>query len=419
MDTHRTGRNYVDFGPQIITMSGATRIRSVAEEPVKSLSQPYEQVIELNQDELVDFTSKSDQRLRELEAQFQVRIVPRGNTLKILGEPNEVAKASQLIENLLSFSRGKGPMNRQQIRVAMEGLKSDGKEEMERVYGDRVQVPLRKRNVTPMTPTQKRYLDAIRKHDIVFGIGPAGTGKTYLAMAMAIHYLVTNQVRRIVLVRPAVEAGEKLGFLPGDIMAKFDPFVRPLYDALNDMMEPERVRMLLENNVIEVAPLAFMRGRTLNASFVILDEGQNTSVEQMKMFLTRLGYDSKAVITGDVTQIDLPHGKESGLVHVRRVLKDVDDIDFIYFDQRDVVRHELVQRIIRAYEAAESRTSEVGQEELPLCVMPTSTQSQWPQPGNEISLDAPAVIQVASSRGRQQELPHEIPSADEGEVLGK
>jgi phosphate starvation-inducible protein PhoH and related proteins len=390
------------------------------EEPVKSLSQPYEQVIELNQDELLDFTSKSDERLRELEAQFHVRIVPRGNTIKILGEPKEVAEASKLIENLISFSRGKGPMNRQQIRVAMEGLKKEGRDQMEKVYGDRVQVPLRKRNVTPMTPTQKRYLDAIRQFDIVFGVGPAGTGKTYLAMAMAVHYLVTNQVRRIVLVRPAVEAGEKLGFLPGDIMAKFDPFVRPLYDALNDMMEPEKVRMLLENNVVEVAPLAFMRGRTLNASFVILDEGQNTSVEQMKMFLTRLGYDSKAVITGDVTQIDLPQGKESGLVHVRRVLKDVEEIEFIYFDQRDVVRHELVQRIIRAYEAAESKSSDVGQEELPLCVVPTTSPAQWPQGADEITLDGPSVIQVPSSGGKiQQELPHEIPSADEGEVLGK
>lgn len=398
------------------------KVKGDTEEPVNSLSQSYEQVIELNQDELLDFTSKGDQRLRDLESQFQVRIVPRGNTIKILGDPKEVAKAKQLIDNLLSFSRTKGPMNRQQMRVAMEGLKNEGKAEMERVYSDRVQVPLRKRNVSPMTPTQKRYLDSIRKHDIVFGIGPAGTGKTYLAMAMAVHYLVTNQVRRIVLVRPAVEAGEKLGFLPGDIMAKFDPFVRPLYDALNDMMEPERVRMMLENNIVEVAPLAFMRGRTLNASFVILDEGQNTSIEQMKMFLTRLGYDSKAVITGDVTQIDLPAGKESGLVHVRRVLKTVDEIDFVYFDQKDVVRHELVQRIIRAYEAAESRGPlEEAQEELPLCVMPAPEPAEWRQKGDEISLEGPSVIPVPqrAKRERQEEVPHEIPSADEGEVLGK
>lgn len=363
----------------------------------------HEEVIELSQDELLDFTSKSDQRLRELEAQFQVRIVPRGNTLKVIGEPEEVGKAARLIENLLSFSRGKGGMNRQQMRVAMQGLKNEGREEMERVHSDRgVQVGMRKRNVTPMTATQKHYLDAIRNHDIVFGIGPAGTGKTYLAMAMAVHYLVTNQVRRIVLVRPAVEAGEKLGFLPGDIMAKFDPFVRPLYDALHDMMDPERVRLLLENNVVEVAPLAFMRGRTLNASFVILDEGQNTSVEQMKMFLTRLGYDSKAVITGDVTQIDLPQGKESGLVNVRRILHDVPGIDFVYFDQKDVVRHELVQKIIRAYEAAEGR---IAQQELSLA----ANEAQWPQGSRP----------VQTSAGARPEQPHEVPTASKGEVVGK
>jgi len=377
------------------------------EELVKSLSQAqHEEVIELSHDELLDFTSKSDERLRELEGQFQVRIVPRGNTLKIIGEAEEVGKVSKLIENLLSFSRGKGGMNRQQMRVAMEGLKSEGREQMERVYKDGgVQVGMRKRNVTPMTATQKHYLDAIRNHDIVFGIGPAGTGKTYLAMAMAVHYLVTNQVRRIVLVRPAVEAGEKLGFLPGDIMAKFDPFVRPLYDALHDMMDPERVRLLLENNVVEVAPLAFMRGRTLNASFVILDEGQNTSVEQMKMFLTRLGYDSKAVITGDVTQIDLPTGKESGLVNVKRILKDVPGIDFVYFDQKDVVRHELVQKIIRAYEAAENKAA--SQQELSLAA---ANEAQWPQSG------APA--KNAEQSPQNTEAPA-VPTAARGEVVGK
>jgi len=329
------------------------------------LSQPFEQVIELSQDAILDFTSKGDQRLRELESQYKVRIVARGNTLKIMGDQEEVSKTVKLIDDLIKFSKDRGGLNRQQMRVAMEGIKTQGRDEMERVFKDGVQVPLRKRNVIPMTATQKQYLDSIRNNDIVFGIGPAGTGKTYLAMAMAVHYLVSNQVRRIVLVRPAVEAGEKLGFLPGDIMAKFDPFVRPLYDALHDMMDPERVRILLENNVVEVAPLAFMRGRTLNASFVILDEGQNTSVEQMKMFLTRLGYDSKAVITGDVTQIDLPQGKESGLVNVRKVLNKVDGIEFVYFNQGDVVRHELVQKIIRAYEAAEARAA---QEELPLGV---------------------------------------------------
>jgi len=327
------------------------------------LSQTHEQVIELSQDEMLDFTRKSDERLREIESQFPVKVIPRGNTIKIMGEPDHVEKAAALVKDLVQLSRKQGGLSSRQMKSAMQGIQTEGRKEMERVYADRVQVPLRKRNITPITATQKRYLDAIRRSDIVFGIGPAGTGKTYLAMAMAIHALMANEVGRIVLVRPAVEAGEKLGFLPGDIMAKFDPFVRPLYDALHDMMEPERVRMLLENNVVEVAPLAFMRGRTLNSSFVILDEGQNTTVEQMKMFLTRLGYDSKAVITGDVTQIDLPSNKESGLVNVKRILSEVEGIEFIYFDQKDVVRHELVQKIIRAYEIAESRAQ---QEELPL-----------------------------------------------------
>jgi len=338
------------------------------------LSQTHEQVIELSQDEMLDFTRKSDERLREIESQFPVKIVPRGNTIKVIGEPETVEKAASLIRDLVQFSRKQGGLSSRQMKTAMQGIQTEGRKEMERVYSDRVAVPARKRSITPMTATQKRYLDAIRRSDIVFGIGPAGTGKTYLAMAMAINALMANEVGRIVLVRPAVEAGEKLGFLPGDIMAKFDPFVRPLYDALHDMMEPERVRMLLENNVVEVAPLAFMRGRTLNSSFVILDEGQNTTVEQMKMFLTRLGYDSKAVITGDVTQIDLPTNKESGLVNVKRILSDVEGIDFIYFDQKDVVRHELVQKIIRAYELAEARAL---QEELPL---EAAAESQWPQP---------------------------------------
>ncbi len=337
------------------------------------MSQTHEQVIELTQDEMLDFTRKSDERLREIESQFAVKVIPRGNTIKVIGEPDVVEKAVSLLKDVVQFSRKQGGLSSRQMRTAMQGIQTEGRKEMERVYSDRVQVPRGRRNITPMTATQKRYLDAIRRSDIVFGIGPAGTGKTYLAMAMAINALLANEVGRIVLVRPAVEAGEKLGFLPGDIMAKFDPFVRPLYDALHDMMEPERVRMLLENNVVEVAPLAFMRGRTLNSSFVILDEGQNTTVEQMKMFLTRLGYDSKAVITGDVTQIDLPSHQESGLVQVRRVLADISGIEFIMFDQKDVVRHELVQKIIRAYEQADARAL---QEELPL---DAAAEAQWPQ----------------------------------------
>ncbi|MCX7717440.1 MAG: PhoH family protein [Candidatus Sumerlaeaceae bacterium] len=328
------------------------------------MSRTFEDVIELNQRELLDFCGKNDQRLRELEGQLGIRIVPRGTTLKLMGSADEVARAREAIEKLLSIARGDRNLSRQQMSYVVESVKSDRREDLESIFTDRVSVPLRKRGVTPMTAGQKRYLDAIRRSDIVFGIGPAGTGKTYLAMAMAVNYLVSNLVRRIILVRPAVEAGEKLGFLPGDIAAKFDPYVRPLYDALHDMVDPDRVKQYLETGIVEVAPLAFMRGRTLNSSFVILDEAQNTSVEQMKMFLTRLGFDSKAVITGDVTQIDLPAGKESGLVHVQSVLSRISGIDFIHFEQSDVVRHALVQKIVKAYEAADARARGAMQQEL-------------------------------------------------------
>jgi phosphate starvation-inducible protein PhoH and related proteins len=333
-------------------------------------------VIELSQSELLDVCGKNDQRIRELESEFDIRIVPRGNTLKLIGPADNVSRARNAIRNLLSISRGKpgpAPITNQQFRYTVESIKSDKEDDVKAVFSDRSQLHLRKRSVSAMTAGQKRYLDSIRRSDIVFGIGPAGTGKTYLAMASAVHYLMNNYVRRIVLVRPAVEAGEKLGFLPGDIAAKFDPFVRPLYDALNDMMDPEKARMLLDNGTIEIAPLAFMRGRTLNSSFVILDEGQNTSIEQMKMFLTRLGYDSKAVITGDITQIDLPSGKESGLVQVRRVLSDIRGIEFVMFDERDVVRHELVQKIIRAYERYDHGNGS-GQQELELDAPVTGEQ---------------------------------------------
>jgi len=221
-----------------------------------------------------------------------------------------------------------------------------------------VPVSSKRRFIIPKTDTQKRYLDAIREHDIVFGIGPAGTGKTYLAMAMAVNAFLKKQVSRIVLARPAIEAGEKLGFLPGDIQEKVNPYLRPLYDALYDMMEAEKSLKMIDRGVIEIAPLAFMRGRTLNDAFVILDEAQNTTTEQMKMFLTRLGFNSKAVITGDVTQIDLPSGRPSGLVEVIRILDGIEGITFINFSERDVVRHKLVQEIVKAYERHENRTAE-------------------------------------------------------------
>lgn len=226
------------------------------------------------------------------------------------------------------------------------------------MFLNNIPVSSKKRFIIPKTETQRQYIEAIRNYDIVIGIGPAGTGKTYLAMAMAINALLKKQISRIVLARPAVEAGEKLGFLPGDISEKFNPYLRPLYDALLDMMEAEKAAKLIERGVIEIAPLAFMRGRTLNDSFIILDEAQNTTTEQMKMYLTRLGYNSKTVITGDITQIDLPHGKASGLIEAEKILSGVEGIKFVYFSERDVVRHKLVQAIVKAYERYEKRNPE-------------------------------------------------------------
>ncbi len=226
------------------------------------------------------------------------------------------------------------------------------------LFLNNIPVSSKKRFIIPKTETQRQYIEAIRNHDIVIGIGPAGTGKTYLAMAMAINAFLKKQVSRIVLARPAVEAGEKLGFLPGDLYEKVNPYLRPLYDALFDMMEAEKAGKLVDRGIIEIAPLAFMRGRTLNDSFIILDEAQNTTSEQMKMYLTRLGFNSKTVITGDITQIDLPHGKASGLIEVEKILSGVEGIKFVYFSEKDVVRHKLVQEIVRAYERYEKRSPE-------------------------------------------------------------
>jgi phosphate starvation-inducible PhoH-like protein len=237
------------------------------------------------------------------------------------------------------------------VEYGIRILRGDRNADLKDIFLDTVYVSAHKRVIAPKSMNQKLYIDAIRNHDIVFGIGPAGTGKTYLAMAMALAALMKNQVTRMVLCRPAVEAGEKLGFLPGDLSEKVNPYLRPLYDALHDMVDFDRARRMLERGTIEVAPLAFMRGRTLNDSFIILDEAQNTTTEQMKMFLTRLGYNSKAVVTGDITQIDLPSGKLSGLKEARTVLANTPGINFTIFDDRDVVRHRLVQRIILAYEA--------------------------------------------------------------------
>ncbi len=249
------------------------------------------------------------------------------------------------------------PIYPSDVEYSIRILRGDRNIDLKEIFLDTVYVSAHKRVISPKSVNQKLYIDAIRNHDIVFGIGPAGTGKTYLAMAMALAALMKNQVTRMVLCRPAVEAGERLGFLPGDLAEKVNPYLRPLYDALHDMVDFDRARRMLERGTIEVAPLAFMRGRTLNDSFIILDEAQNSTSEQMKMFLTRLGYNSKAVITGDITQIDLPSGKLSGLKEARTVLKNTPGIAFVFFDERDVVRHRLVQAIITAYESASGERS--------------------------------------------------------------
>jgi phosphate starvation-inducible PhoH-like protein len=315
-----------------------------------------EEVIELRQEEILDFCGRNDEKIREIEARFQTKIIPRGNEIRIYGGREEVVRTARLIEDLLAISRdGMRRLTARHVGRIAEAVSRGESETARTILGPTIPTGIRHRVISPMTAGQKRYVETMRRCDIVFSIGPAGTGKTYLAMAMAVAGLIEGIVRRIILVRPAVEAGEKLGYLPGDLAAKIDPFLRPLYDALYEMMEPERIRGHIENGIIEVAPLAFMRGRTLNSAFVILDEGQNSTIEQMKMFLTRLGFDSKAVITGDITQIDLAAGRESGLVHVQHLLAGIEGIGFVYLDRHDVVRHELVQKIIEAYEREAER----------------------------------------------------------------
>jgi phosphate starvation-inducible PhoH-like protein len=292
-----------------------------------------------------------DENLKQLETQFGVRIRTAGKELIVEGEPADVARAEKVLDQLAGLMRGGYRLAKGDVKTAAQLVAQDDTVELSDYFLRSSSKSAGKRQVVPKSVTQKRYLDAIEQHDIVFGIGPAGTGKTYLAMAQAVSFLLAKRVSRIILARPAVEAGEKLGFLPGDLQEKVNPYLRPLYDALYDMIETERAERLLERGTIEVAPIAFMRGRTLNDAFVILDEAQNTTSEQMKMFLTRLGFGSKAVITGDVTQIDLPVGRTSGLVEAMKVVGHVEGISFVHFDDKDVVRHSLVQQIVKAYEA--------------------------------------------------------------------
>lgn len=291
-----------------------------------------------------------DENVKYLESLISVRVSLRGNDLMIEGDEPDV----ELVESILAdyaalFQEGRR-MSNDELKSAFRQIAEDRAYTLRDYFTKSRLNPTGKKQVTARSINQRRYIEAIEKHDIVFGIGPAGTGKTYLAVALAVQALMQKRVNRIILARPAVEAGEKLGFLPGDLQDKVDPYLRPLYDALFDLVDYERVTRLLEKRVIEVAPLAFMRGRTLSEAFIILDEAQNTTSEQMKMFLTRIGFGSKAVITGDITQIDLPAGRRSGLVEAQRVVGAVEGIEFIYFNEKDVVRHHLVQMIVQAYD---------------------------------------------------------------------
>jgi phosphate starvation-inducible PhoH-like protein len=304
---------------------------------------------------LLTLCGQGNANLRIIEAALHVKLNLRGDTITLVGDESAVHLGRRVLEELYSLIEKGYPLYPRDVSHAIEILSGNHRARLQDIFLDAVYVTAKKRVITPKTLAQKEYVDAIRGYDIVFGIGPAGTGKTYLAMAAAIAALNTEAVSRLILVRPAVEAGEKLGFLPGDLVEKVNPYLRPLYDALHDIVDFNRTSKWLERGIIEVAPLAFMRGRTLNDSFVILDEAQNTTSEQMKMFLTRLGISSKAVITGDITQIDLPNGTRSGLVEATEILAGISGLKFVYFTDRDVIRHRLVQDIIKAYEKAEAK----------------------------------------------------------------
>ena len=308
----------------------------------------------LENDVAAELAGSEDTVLRELEERIGCNVFLRGNVLTLDGDEGDVGQAATVVDELVGLIERGHDLAPQTIDSVTGALGAG--ESSARVLEDTVWSH-RNTRIAPKTVNQKRYVDSIRRHTITFGIGPAGTGKTFLAVAAAVAALEGRDVSRIILTRPAVEAGERLGFLPGDLQAKVDPYLRPLFDALYDMLDPERVTVYLENGVIEVAPLAFMRGRSLNDSFVILDEAQNTSPEQMKMFLTRLGFGSKFVVTGDITQVDLPRDQRSGLIVVSEILDEVKDISFVRFGGEDVVRHQLVQRIVAAYDAHGSRGS--------------------------------------------------------------
>lgn len=315
-----------------------------------------EQVLQIERiEDVLALFGNADQNVKIIEEHFGVNIVCRGTEVKITGEPEAVSKAQRTVDTLLAMIAKDGNLSEQNVRYVITLVEQGSEQSMAQMNNSCIAITVKGKPVKPKTLGQKKYIDAIQNNTITFGIGPAGTGKTYLAVAMAVRAFRDEQVSRIILTRPAVEAGEKLGFLPGDLQDKVDPYLRPLYDAMFDMMGPENFQRNMEKGTIEVAPLAYMRGRTLDDSFIILDEAQNTTPEQMKMFLTRLGFNSKAIVTGDVTQIDLPNAGRSGLVEAVKVLKNIDDIAIMRLTEKDVVRHKLVQDIIAAYEKYNNR----------------------------------------------------------------
>lgn len=316
-----------------------------------------ERIVEADNNAIASIFGEFDSNISKIEKKFSVKIVNRSDGIKIVGEESNTEKAEKIVRTMVTLVEKGENISKQNLNYMINSTNTE-LEEVGAIYDDCICLTINGRPVKPKTIGQKKYVDMIRKNTIVFGIGPAGTGKTYLAMAMAITAFKNNEVNRIIMTRPAIEAGEKLGFLPGDLQQKVDPYLRPLYDALFEIMGAEAFARNMEKGLLEVAPLAYMRGRTLDNAFIVLDEAQNTTPEQMKMFLTRIGFGSKAVITGDVTQIDLAEGKRSGLIEAEKILKDVDDIGIITLTNKDVVRHPLVQKIITAYEKAEVKKHE-------------------------------------------------------------
>ena len=314
-----------------------------------------ENILMANEENLIKLLGIHDKNIKVIKSYFDVNILVRNGVIKVTGDKQKTEAVVKILKDMINVIDTEGELTGQKVVYLIEANKSNYSIDYNEILKDVIVTTASGRVIKPKTVGQKRYMDMINTRDITFGIGPAGTGKTYLAVAAAVNAFRKKEVERIILTRPAVEAGEKLGFLPGDLQDKVDPYLRPLYDALFEIMGPENYLKNVEKQLIEVAPLAYMRGRTLDSSFIILDEAQNTTNEQMKMFLTRLGYGSKAVITGDITQIDLPEGKKSGLKTVTRILKDVEGIGFMYFQTTDVVRHKLVQDIIKAYERFEGQ----------------------------------------------------------------